>query len=58
MPRTRLRDHNAWDLALTAVTLSATAVAAGIEVGRRVAGRRRAPRSGGGSGRDGKWTSP
>jgi peroxiredoxin family protein len=33
---TRLRDQNKWDLALAALTLSATAVAAGVEVTRWV----------------------
>ncbi|MDR6861742.1 hypothetical protein [Phycicoccus sp. 3266] len=41
----RLRDHNAWDLALTALTLSATAAAAGLEVGRRLGRRRHARRA-------------
>ena len=35
----RLRDHNKADLALAALTLSVTAVAAGIEAGRWAAGR-------------------
>lgn len=39
MKGTRLRDHSKWDLALAAVTLSVTAVAAGSEVTRWVSGR-------------------
>ena len=39
--RMRLRDHNRWDLALTAVTLGATAVGAGLAAARRIADRRR-----------------
>jgi hypothetical protein len=38
---TRLRDHDKGDLALAALTLLTTALAAGWEVGRWVAGRLR-----------------
>ncbi|NYG05968.1 hypothetical protein BJ986_000455 [Phycicoccus badiiscoriae] len=38
---TRLRDQSTWDLALAALTLSTAVVAAGFEVTRWVAGRRR-----------------
>jgi hypothetical protein len=38
---TRLRDHDKGDLALAALTLATTALAAGWEVGRRVASRLR-----------------
>ncbi len=47
MTRTRLRDHSKWDLALAAMTLSVTAVAAGSEVARWIDDRFRQDRDSG-----------
>lgn len=56
VPRTRLRDHDAGDLALTALTFAVTAAAAGLEIGRRAAARRRHSR--GADGRSGSVRFP